>query len=322
MAILNARINTILPIAISIILPGLGIYANLQEGVETRAPFLVTWAVASAIFFAIWHFFWRLWDLKLQPIYKLLMVLLIIVLITAFGITLGPEVSWGRAIFRLTMGIVLMLTIQFALKAQSNIAKISLEKEQLQTQNYKVELQALRAKVDPHFLFNSLNTLRSMVRQQHGNAEQFVMSLSDFYRRTLKHNENTSLPLSEELVVLESYLFLMKSRNEAAVELSVEIDPKLHHYKLPAMALQTVVENCFKHNSMTSKKPLHIDVYSDHGDSIVITNNIQPKISSGESSGLGLELLKKRYELMGEANALDIEEDSTQFTVKLKLIKD
>lgn len=245
MTLVNARINIILPILLSIILPGLGFYANYREGVEVDYPVFLSWAVASTIFYITWHFFWRLWDMKIQLIYKALICILIISLITVLAVTLGSEIFWGRAIFRLTMGGILILTIQYALKAQGNIAQISLEKEQLQTENYKVELQALRAKVDPHFLFNSLNTLRSMVRQQHEKSEQFVMSLSDFYRQTLKHNENTNLPLSDELLVLESYLFLMKSRNEGAVELSVEIDPKLHEYELPAMALQTVVENCF-----------------------------------------------------------------------------
>ena len=92
-----------------------------------------------------------------------------------------------------------------------------------------------------------------MVRQQHTNSEQFVMSLSQFYRQTLKHNEDTTLPLSEEIDVLESYLFLMKSRHGDAVFVSLQIDPALFSLHLPTLALQAVAENCFKHNSMTSK---------------------------------------------------------------------
>ncbi|MEL7063062.1 MAG: histidine kinase, partial [Bacteroidota bacterium] len=102
--------------------------------------------------------------------------------------------------------MILFLGIQYVLHSQRKSSRLFLEKERLQTENYKSQLQVLQAKIDPHFLFNSLNTLRSMVRQSHENSEQFILSLSDFYRQTLTYNENTQLQLSEELAVLESYI--------------------------------------------------------------------------------------------------------------------
>ena len=93
------------------------------------------------------------------------------------------------ATFRTIVPSILFLSIQFALYAQLNIPQLLLEKEQLQTENYRVKLMALRAQIDPHFLFNSMNTLRSLIRQKNDKAEQFVMSLADFYRHTLKHDD-------------------------------------------------------------------------------------------------------------------------------------
>jgi LytS/YehU family sensor histidine kinase len=223
-------------------------------------------------------------------------------------------------LFRIIFAIFVFLPIQYALKAQQNIARLQLEKEQLQTENYKAQLKVLRAQIDPHFLFNSLNTLRTMVRYQHSNSEHFIMSLSDFYRQILKHNENNTLPLYEELKVLQSYLFLMKSRNEEAISINLDIDPSLYHFHLPGLALQVLLENCFKHNSMTSKKPLLIEIKNTDEFYIMVKNNIQPKIGDNDSSGYGLELLKKRYALMKVQKGVIINKTPEYFSVKLKLL--
>ena len=275
--------------------------------------------------YLLWYILWFIWDLKSRKNRRWL-ILLIPLFSTILWRTISSpnseefaEFKWGLG-FRMIMGSILLLAVQSALRAQKNISYLQLEKEQLQTENYKTQLKAIRAQIDPHFLFNTLNTLRSMVRQQHPNSEKFVMSLSDFYRKTLQHNENSTLPLSEELAVLESYLFVMKSRNEKAVSVNIQIDPGLYAHQLPSLALQIVVENCFKHNSMTSKMPLEIKVTHSNDSYISVSNNIQPKLGSQEESGFGLDLLQKRYELLNVAEGLIIEESSTHFTVKLKLI--
>ena len=224
--------------------------------------------------------------------------------------------------FKLTrpiLGVFIFLVIQYTMKVQENIANLQVEKERMQTEHYKAQLKVLHAKIDPHFLFNSLNTLRAMVRHGHSNSEKFILGLSDFYRQTLKYNENTKLRLSEELSILESYLFLMKNRNEEAIFVDISIEQCLYSFFLPTLALQIVTENCFKHNSMTSKMPLRIEI-SNTDKCIVVKNNIQPKIKAGESTGNGLNSLAKRYELMNISNGVIIEQSSDHFTVKLKLI--
>ena len=225
--------------------------------------------------------------------------------------------------FKLTrpsLGVVVFLVIQYSMKVQENMSRLQVEKERIQTEHYKTQLKVLHAKIDPHFLFNSLNTLRAMVRQGHSNSEKFILGLSDFYRQTLTYNENTRLPLSEELSILESYLFLMKNRNEEAIFVDINIEKSLYSFFLPTFALQIVAENCFKHNSMTSKMPLRIEISNTDDKYIVVKNNIQPKIKAGESTGNGLNALAKRYEMMNTPNGVLVEQSSDHFKVKLKLI--
>lgn len=317
----KSNINKILPVILSLLIPIISFYSNQESTFLKSFDFFTSWFIASTILYVIWHLLYYLWDLKsLLKMTSLFLILIISTLIYLWISQIVVQLKWFYVLRAILIGLV-FLVIQYALKAQKNISLLLIEKEQIQTENYKVQLKALRTQIDPHFLFNSLNTLRAMVRQQHHNAEKFVLSLSDFYRQTLIHNENITLALSEEIKVLESYLFLMKSRNEKAVSVNLEIDQSLNTYHLPFFALQIVVENCFKHNSMTSKNPLKINIENTVDFHIQVSNNIQPKIGNSKSSGYGLSLLKKRYALMNVQEGVMIEKTDKEFMVKLKLIE-
>jgi sensor histidine kinase YesM len=323
----STRIHTILPIALSILLPGLGIYSRTGGGFPFELGIVPSWIISSVVLYFLWYQLWFFWELK--TLYRkwwfLAMLTISLALLTtvSYVALIDREDAFaGQFIFRISLGSILFLAIQYALRTQQNNAKLQLEKEQIQTENYRVQLKELRANIDPHFLFNSLNTLRSMVHQQHVNSEKFIMSLSDFYRQTLKYNENTTLPLEEELEVLRSYLFLMKNRNEDAVHVSIDIDEAVRHHHLPTLALQVVVENCFKHNSMTSRSPLNIGITLTENYAVRVCNNIQAKIGEEASpgSGYGLDLLRKRYELMNVTDGVRVQKTTDVFCVELKLL--
>ena len=323
---LKSKINTILPIALVLVLPGLGIYSNIDSPQMSDALVAGAWIISSVILYILWYLLWYLWEAKpgLQRRSLIITLLLFLTLVTIASARLnleGAGLLQLHPLLRLALSSILFLSIQYTLKTQQRLARLLLEKEQLQTEHYRMQLKALRANIDPHFLFNSLNTLRSMVRQQHNNSEEFIISLSDFYRSTLKHNDNTLLPLEEELAVLQSYLFVMKSRNEEAVAIHIETDNQLLGKYIPTLALQIVVENCFKHNSMTSKMPLRIDIVNTNDMYITVSNNLQPKIEPQESSGYGLDLLRKRYELMNIPEGVIVEQTPDKFNVKLKLVQ-
>lgn len=300
-------------------------YASPNGPQQSGIRLLASWTVTSLLLYNLWYLVWYLWELKSNfrnSAYRVNLALLLLVVIgfVVFINRFSNEALRSVYFIRFIISASLFAVIQYALRAQGNIAQLRLEKEQIQTENYKVQLKALQTQVDPHFLFNSLNTLRSMVRQQHTHTEQFVISLGGFYRQTLKHNDNTTLQLAKELEVLQSYLFLMKNRNEAAINIDIDIDASVKALHLPTLALQTVVENCFKHNSMSSKMPLHIKI-SNEKDYLVVSNNIQPKIGGADISGYGLDLLKKRYGLMNVPRGIIIEQTPIEFRVQLKLIR-
>ncbi|MEO7976595.1 histidine kinase [Flavobacterium sp.] len=319
-------IEKILPIALCILFPALN--AITTRGISNITDFdslvLFRWVAVSTILYLLW----LLLDYisKKAETYQFLKSIiaataLIIIVYNIFLLTplfQNKNLQW-MFVVRYFIAIIPFLIIQYAFRANKKVAQLELEKQQIQTENYKVQLEALRTKADPHFLFNSLNTLRTMVRHQDPKSERFILSLSDFYRQTLRYNEGTLINLSDEVKVLKSYLFLMKNRNEHAVQISIHIAEELYERQIPTLALQTVVENCFKHNMMTSKIPLYIDIKSDH-NYIEIKNNVQPMITGSSSSGYGLENLKKRYELLNIENGVDIESTEDYFLVKLKLI--
>ena len=317
---MKIKIDIILPIILALVIPALRFYSFFEIAPLTDDSVFGAWFLSSMVLYCLWYFLWLLWDInqKNKKWYALVLFGIVLILMV-LNIKLF-DVNNDDGIIRMLAPIVLFTTIQYALKSQKNVSLLLLEKEQLQTENYKAQLKTLRAQVDPHFLFNSLNTLRSLIRQQHSGSEQFVLSLSDFYRQTLRHNENTIIPLSEELKVLQSYLYLMKSRNEKAVQIKLNIDESLLKHQIPTMALQMVIENCFKHNSMTSKNPLLIDITSTEDFYIRICNNIQAKIGDDNLTGMGLELLRKRYELMNIKQGLIFKHTTEQFCVLLKLI--
>ena len=310
---------------IALILPGLSIYSN---EVLMRGPywqFWLVWLLSSSFLYLIWQISWRIWgpDLRIRNFW-IIPLLLISVIVFSYSIqvfSLGePQAPVWILSTRVVLGISIILTIQYALKAQENISRLQVEKEQILTENYRSQLQVLRSKIDPHFLFNSLNTLRAMVRQHNPNSEEFVMSLSQFYRQTLHHHENPTLPLRDEMKMLKSYLFLMQRRNENAIQVEDEIEKEVLVFHLPTLALQVVVENCLKHNRMTSKEPLRIQLKNTASGYIQISNNKQAKLKGKEPSGFGLDLLQKRYQLMNISKGIVVEETEEQFIVRLKLI--
>ncbi|MEM8585877.1 MAG: histidine kinase [Bacteroidota bacterium] len=323
---MKSRIQIWLPIALSIALPGVGFIAN-RDGQELSIDYIFsTWIFISLFLYVLWHLTWLLWDIREK--YKetrylaILAGLFIILLIIAFSVEATSQLTNTKPalFFRTIPAIIIFTTIQFALKKQARISQLKLETEQLKSENYKAQLNTIRAKIDPHFLFNSLNTLRAMVRQEHRNSEQFVISLSDFYRQSLHQNSEATTHLSRELELLNAYLFVMKSRNEKAIHVNMNIDGNLHKAEIPSMALQQVVENCFKHNVMATKQPLTIDIRSIAGNYIEVRNNLRPQILESNTSGYGLNLLKKRYELMNVADGVVISPSESHFIVRLKLI--
>lgn len=196
--------------------------------------------------------------------------------------------------------------------------QVSLELERSKMDNLGAQYELLKQQVNPHFLFNSLNTLKYMVESRDEHTVEFVLKLSDFYRFTLESRKLNLIKVSEELKILESYVYLLKARFEEGIDLSINIDPQVHQTYIPPFTLQLLVENCIKHNVVSLEKPLQVKVYSE-GDYIVVQNQIQLKRTPEASTGMGLENINQRYTHMLDKKII-IEPTEQFFTVKLPVI--
>jgi hypothetical protein len=215
-------------------------------------------------------------------------------------------------------GIIINLTISLFLYLffQAHINKmISIELEKTRADNLATQFELLKQQVNPHFLFNSLNTLISMIEAQDKKASRFVVMLSEFYRSALDKKKQDRVSLREELTVLEAYRFLLEARFEDALAINIRIYEEHMHSLIPPFTLQLLVENCIKHNIVSMEAPLTINVYSDQSF-IIVENNLQPKRSPEPSTGTGLNNINERY-LTSLHAKVDILKDDLFFRVKL-----
>ena len=196
--------------------------------------------------------------------------------------------------------------------------QVSIELERSRMDNLGAQYELLKQQVNPHFLFNSLNTLKYMAESQDEHTVVFVLKLSDFYRFTLESRKLNLIRVSEELKIIESYVYLLKARFEEGIELSVAIDHPVQQTYIPPFTLQLLVENCIKHNIVSLERPLQIKIYSEN-DNIVVQNQVQLKRTPEVSTGMGLENINQRYMHLLDKK-IEILPDERFFTIKLPLI--
>lgn len=164
----------------------------------------------------------------------------------------------------------------------------------LQEELSQIKFEVLKSQINPHFMFNSLNVLSGLINKDTAKAHQFIDEFSHIYRYVLETIEQPVATLGKELDFMRSYLFLQQIRYGAHLIYSIEIPASLMKLFLPPLSLQVVLENAIKHNVINESKPLKIVVFSKD-NLLIVKNNLQPKISVGHSTGLGLKNLTKRY---------------------------
>ncbi|MGB5355561.1 MAG: histidine kinase [Eudoraea sp.] len=192
------------------------------------------------------------------------------------------------------------------------------ENEHLKQQSLQNELTALKNQIDPHFLFNSLNSLNSLIRDNK-EATTFVTKLSFMYRYILQSGDQNKATIKEELKFLESYVHLIKTRYRNRFSLEISIDEAYLDKEIPPLALQTLVENAIKHNEISETNPLTVRIYSKD-ETICIENPIRPRTNLAEGTGSGLSNLEKRYFLLGKQKIAIFTENNI-FCVQLPILK-
>jgi len=227
--------------------------------------------------------------------------------------------AWFYILLRIVLFDVGLLIAKFIIDNNIEKQRIILENEILKTEQLRATHETFKQQVDPHFLFNSLNTLQSLVKQQHTEITlQFIRELSQVYRYMLIRRDNDYVSLGEEIDFLKSYLYLLKIRFGNSFNTVININEKHICTKIPVHTLQLLAENAVKHNSVTERNPLLLEITSANNE-LVVCNNILLKQQNVESSGIGLQNINKRYSLLFSKEITIIAENS-YFKVLLPII--
>ena len=220
---------------------------------------------------------------------------------------------------KVVLGIWMIAGMYEAMYQQFLLKETQKQKNELLRMQMQQQLDNLKGKVNPHFLFNSLNTLSSLIYSDPVKAEQFVEELSSVYRYMLKNNEDDLATLKEELEFVNSYFILIKIRFGDGLTTSLEVDETLKKHKLPAMSLQILVDNAIKHNVISREEPLHISICTEK-ETLVVSNNLQKKPQTLASEKMGLNYIISKYAMVNK-NGVEIDDALDYFTVRLPLIR-
>lgn len=193
------------------------------------------------------------------------------------------------------------------------------ENEKQQKENILSQFEILKNQVNPHFLFNCLNSLASLVHDEPDTAEEFIEKLSEVYRYLLEHTGEELVSVQHEMNFIKDYFFLQKIRFGDSLQL--HIDPALHKldFMIPQLSLQLLIENAIKHNEASRKKPLIIELFVDDCKYLVVKNNYQKRKDVIKSTGIGLSNLQERYRFISDKGPLFSLEDS-KYIAKIPLI--
>jgi sensor histidine kinase YesM len=211
--------------------------------------------------------------------------------------------------------IICIYVIRLVFQNQKN----RLEIQDLKIENLQRQLDALKNQVSPHFLFNSLSSLKTLIYESPEVAQQYLDHLSLVLRYTLQANENRLVRLSDELQFVESYFFLIKLRFTKNISLVKSISNELLGHKIPPLALQILMENAVRHNEISKRNPLEISIATTQSQTLVVSNTINKKFAPEPGAGVGLVNLSNQYRILGDQD-ISIRKEDQKFIVEIPLL--
>jgi len=307
---------------------------------NSTVPILLIFLLSISITFACWHgnsliMKWHLeymsWEEQpLKKIFYLVLLngvytsLVIIGALMVFYSIIG-SVSYEKLVSSIQWGVgcgiaisLFMNTLFTGVYFFGKWKESLVEAERLQRENIQSELNSLRNQVNPHFLFNSLNTLTSLIVENQDKAIGFVRDFSDLYRYILKSEKKEISTLGDELKATNIYLQIQQERFQDKLLVSIDIPADKMDSYIPTLTLQMLTENCIKHNIVSTQKPLKIDIVVENNH-LIVRNNLQKKITTVESTQLGLQNIIKRYHHLSHQK-VELEETKTHFAVIIPLL--
>lgn len=197
------------------------------------------------------------------------------------------------------------------------LKRTMIEKGLLQQAHLRAQLISLQQQISPHFLFNSLSTLKTMVTDP--SARNYIIHLAGVYRYVLSFNEQYLTRLDDELKFISSYLHILNERFGHTLKVNMDIQKQHMVLLLPSLSLQLLIENAIKHNVCSTEHPLHISITTTDSPALRVENNFQPKRSRLERPGMGLKNIIERYKLLVD-KSVDVANDNGKFTVTIPLL--
>lgn len=324
-------------------IPLLGILIPVVSGIVTYEKYTTVEIILSNGYFILTSFV--IWGgcnwihMKLRPLFRksrtpFLKILSISVVSALYGAASGGALtmiwfrvsrdvfSWHKffSFIAFTVMAVLIFTLVYEILFLSKERELDTKiVEELDKERMQAELDVLHNELDPHFIFNSLNTLNHLILTDQQTAHLFNSKLAEVYKYVLLNKNKELVSLFKELEFIEGYIFLLQVRYENKLSFEYEArEPMIRRIMMPPCALQTVVENAIKHNEFSAENPLKIKL-TLNGEYLKVSNNKRPKPYLAESTNIGLRNLSSRYKLLCNKNIV-IENKESSFLVKLPLI--
>ncbi len=199
-----------------------------------------------------------------------------------------------------------------------NWKEAAVQQEKLKREQLVLQYETLKSQVNPHFLFNNLNSLTSLISTNPEKAIDFVKKLSEVYRYVLDQKDHELVDLKTELNFLESYVYLQKIRFESNLNVQIDVNPK--SFKVIPLSVQMLVENAIKHNEISDKKPLKIRIFTDDEQYLTVENDLHKK-SGSEGNGSGIQNIRDRYDFFSDRKVI-LSFNSERFRVCIPLLTD
>ena len=326
-----------------IFVPLLGIGLPIISGIITYKLYSVPELIAANFFFILTSF--AIWagcnwiHVSLRPLYspvsKLFLKIATVCFVSALyggsigGLSTFIWIKMSRETFNwngiykfiaVCVAAVILFTLLYEILFLSKEREIDNKiVDQLDKERSQAEFQALTNEMDPHFIFNSLNTLNHLIVNRPQQAHLFNNKLAQVYKYFLINKTRELISLKDEMEFIDDYFFLLQIRHDGKLHLHVDLNDENNKAMIPPCALQVLIENAIKHNEFTEDNPLHIKI-SMNGHYIRVSNNAKPKPYAINSTGIGLKNLSSRYRIISKKN-IEIEKGRDNFTVKLPLIR-
>jgi LytS/YehU family sensor histidine kinase len=235
---------------------------------------------------------------------------------------LGMEFRWEYSWVNFKIGLaatIFIATIYECFYFSERWEKTVIETEKLKRENLISQFETLKNQVNPHFLFNSFNTLMTIIPENTEIAIEFVQKLSNVYRYVLNNKDKELTELSTEIAFLKDYVFLHKIRFGENLRVNFNIPDEILDTQIPPLTLQMLMENAVKHNIISSEKPLLIDIYLERNNCIIVENNLQKRSIPAESTKVGLQNIINRYKYLSQ-KVVEIIPTTSIFKVSLPII--